>query len=57
MKIYKLFWKLDEGITLEKADLPDHYKVPIAQKQWSKKKLKKYLQDKYHYKLKRMEQL
>tara|TARA_A100001201_G_scaffold142938_1_gene142618 strand:+ start:687 stop:860 length:174 start_codon:yes stop_codon:yes gene_type:complete len=57
MKIYKLFWKLEEGVTLQKADLPDYYKVPSSQKQWSKKKLKNFLEDEYHYKLKRMEQL
>ena len=57
MKIYKLFWKLEEGVTLQKADLPDYYKVLASQKQWSKKKLKFFLEDKYHYKLKRMEQL
>jgi hypothetical protein len=57
MVIYKLFWKLEDGVTLQKADLPDYYKVPVDQITWSKKKLKYYLENKHYYKLKRMEKL
>lgn len=55
--IYKLTWKLEEGVSLEKADLPDYYKVLPSQKKWSKKKLKAFLEEKHFYKLKRMEKL
>lgn len=56
-KIYKIFWHLREGITPEKADLPQHYKVPFDQKTWSKKRIKQFLTKKYHYKIKKIEEL
>lgn len=57
MIVYKLFWHLKDGVTLQKADLPTHYKVDYDKKDWSKKKLKKYLENKHLYKLKKMEKI
>lgn len=57
MLIYKLTWRLKDGITMQKADLPDHYKVPLNQKTWSKKKLKAFLEQEHYYKIKKMEKL
>ena len=57
LKIYKIIWRLQDGVTLEKADLPEYYKVPVEQKAWSKKKIKKYLIAKYFYKIKKIEEL
>ena len=55
--IYKLTWKLEDGVSLEKADLPDYYKVLPEQKTWSKKKIKNFLENKHYYKIKKMEKL
>ena len=55
--IYKLTWRLEDGVSLEKAGLPDYYKVLPNQKEWSKKKLKAFLEQEYFYKLKKMEKL
>ena len=57
LKIYKIEWDLDEDFCLQKLDLPEHYKVPPQQKQWSIKKIKIYLQKKYFYKIKQLKEL
>ena len=57
ISIYKLTWKLEEGVSLEKADLPDHYKLLPNQKSWSRKKIKAFLEEKHCYRIKKMEKL
>lgn len=56
-KIYKITWKLERGVSLEKANLPEFYKVPLEQKDWSNKKIKDFLTKKYCYLVKKIEEI
>ena len=55
MKVIKIIWKLQDDIGLEKAGLPQFYNVPMDKRDWSTRKLKRYLENTYYYKIKKIE--